>query len=328
MTAHAKTLGFGHGAIDYKLKDWGLSRQRYWGTPIPIIHCPACGVVPVPDEDLPVVLPADAPLDRGQGSPLERVESFVNVDCPRCGVAARRETDTMDTFVDSSWYYLRYLSPNDATVPFSKIEGDAWSPVDLYIGGVEHAVLHLLYFRFFCRALRDLRLLSVDEPTRGLLTQGMVTKDGAKMSKSKGNTVDPDEMVERYGADTTRLFVLFAAPPCAISNWDERGVEGCARFLGRVWKLIEGEASSLPPVEAGSGTPGRRCPSPWPSCTARSTRPCAVSPGTSRNVCNSTPRSLLSWSSPTPATPRARRFRSWRRASTAGCTAWHSSAWR
>ena len=262
MTAHAKMLGFGHGAIDYKLKDWGLSRQRYWGTPIPIIHCPACGVVPVPDEDLPVVLPADAPLDRGQGSPLERVESFVNVDCPRCGVAARRETDTMDTFVDSSWYYLRYLSSNDATVPFSKIEGDAWSPVDLYIGGVEHAVLHLLYFRFFCRALRDLGLLSVDEPTRGLLTQGMVTKDGAKMSKSKGNTVDPDEMVERYGADTTRLFVLFAAPPVRDLEWDERGVEGCARFLGRVWKLIEGEASSLPSVEAGFGDAGPSLPEP------------------------------------------------------------------
>lgn len=254
LVATAREGGFGEAAVDYKLKDWGVSRQRYWGTPIPVVHCPECGVVPVPEEELPVVLPEDVELGDSHGSPLAGVEEFVHATCPRCDGEARRETDTMDTFVDSSWYYLRYISPRHEEGPFDPREAARWLPVDLYIGGIEHAVLHLLYFRFFCRALRDLGLLQVDEPVARLLTQGMVTRDGAKMSKSKGNVVDPDEIVERYGADTTRLFVLFAAPPVRDLEWDERGIEGCHRFLNRVWNLVDGAKEQLQGVDdSGAG---------------------------------------------------------------------------
>ena len=255
MIADAQAGGFGGDAVDYKLKDWGISRQRYWGTPIPMIHCRVCGTVPVPEENLPVLLPEDVELAGTVGSALAGVEQFVKVDCPQCGAAARRETDTMDTFVDSSWYYLRYISPQHATAPFDPEEAAAWMPVDLYIGGVEHAVLHLLYYRFFCKAMRDLGLLSIAEPASRQLSQGMVTKDGAKMSKSRGNVVDPDTMVKRVGADTIRLFVLFAAPPVRDLEWDEHGIEGCSRFLNRVWTLVDGNTESLRDVEiTASGT--------------------------------------------------------------------------
>ncbi|HEY2773617.1 MAG TPA: leucine--tRNA ligase [Candidatus Binatia bacterium] len=237
----AETLenaGNGTRKVHYRLRDWGISRQRYWGTPIPVIHCGACGIVPVPEKDLPVELPADAPLLEGGASPLPSLDSWVNVDCPRCGGAARRETDTMDTFVESSWYFLRYTSPRDSDAPFDRQQLERWLPVDQYIGGVEHAVLHLLYSRFFTRVLRDLGWIALDEPFTNLLTQGMVIKDGAKMSKSKGNVVDPDELVQEYGADTARLFSMFAAPPEKDLDWSERGVEGSHRFLSRVWRLV------------------------------------------------------------------------------------------
>jgi len=245
MVEDAALGGFGAAAIDYKIKDWGISRQRYWGTPIPVIYCDACGVVPVPEDELPVELPEEVELSGEGGSPLARVESFVNVDCPACGAPARRETDTMDTFVDSSWYYLRYLSPHDADAPFARSAADSWLPVDIYIGGITHAVLHLLYFRFFCKAMADLGLLSAREPVTRLLTQGMVQLGGSAMSKSKGNVVDPDLMVSYYGADATRLFTLFAAPPERSFEWKEGGIEGCARFLNRTWTLIHQSLAGL-----------------------------------------------------------------------------------
>jgi len=229
--------GAGRRKTHYRLRDWGISRQRYWGTPIPIVYCDACGTVPVPESDLPVLLPEDVDFRAEGGSPLARSPRFVETRCPSCGAAARRETDTMDTFVDSSWYFLRYASrPGDR--PVDPAEADAWLPVDQYIGGIEHAVLHLLYSRFFTRVIRDLGLIHVDEPFRNLLTQGMVIKDGAKMSKSKGNVVDPDELIERYGADTARVFSLFAAPPEKDLEWSDQGVEGAHRFLHRVWALV------------------------------------------------------------------------------------------
>ena len=288
VTALLLEKGSGREAVTYRLRDWGISRQRYWGCPIPIVYCEGCGTVPVPLEELPVILPEDIELTGKGLSPLD-VESFVKTKCPECAGPARRETDTMDTFVDSSWYFLRYLSPKDEASPFDKEDASFWLPVDQYIGGIEHAVMHLLYARFFTKAMRDLGLVDCDEPFKNLLTQGMVCMEtlrcpehgyllpeeakggkcaecgkaaqvGAveKMSKSKKNTVDPDGIIERYGADTTRLFSLFAAPPERDLDWNIEGVEGSYRFLGRVWRLImdnievlKGAAPYKPSKDAG-----------------------------------------------------------------------------
>ncbi|MBU5614437.1 leucine--tRNA ligase [Geomonas azotofigens] len=230
--------GIGKKTVNFRLRDWGISRQRYWGNPIPVINCDLCGVVPVPEADLPVVLPMDAEFTGEGGNPLARVDSFTTCTCPQCGEAARRETDTMDTFVQSSWYFLRYCSPKFTSGPLDREQVEHWMPVDQYIGGIEHAVLHLLYARFFTKVLRDLGYCNVDEPFSNLLTQGMVIKDGAKMSKSKGNVVDPNALIERYGADTARLFSLFAAPPEKDLDWSDQGVDGSYRFLNRVWRLV------------------------------------------------------------------------------------------
>jgi leucyl-tRNA synthetase len=233
-----ETRGIGKGTVNYRLRDWGISRQRYWGAPIPVIYCDACGIVPVPDDALPVLLPEDVSLTGEGGSPLATHEAFVRTTCPACGAPARRETDTMDTFVESSWYFLRYASRDRENKVFDPGEVEYWMSVDQYIGGIEHAVMHLLYSRFYTKVLRDLGLISLDEPFRNLLTQGMVIKDGAKMSKSKGNVVDPDFLIRKYGADTARLFSLFAAPPEKDLEWSHQGVEGAHRFLHRVWRLV------------------------------------------------------------------------------------------
>lgn len=230
--------GYGKKSVNYRLRDWGISRQRYWGTPIPIVYCDGCGIVPVPEDQLPVILPMDVEITGKGGSPLAGVESFIEAECPRCGGPARRETDTMDTFVDSSWYFLRYCSPNVNDKPIDMKAARYWMPVDQYIGGIEHAVLHLLYARFFTKVMRDLGLTEVNEPFSNLLTQGMVIKDGAKMSKSKGNIVSPNYLIDKYGADTARLFSLFAAPPEKDLEWSDQGVEGAFRFLGKLWNLI------------------------------------------------------------------------------------------
>lgn len=237
--------GKGKKTVNFRLRDWGVSRQRYWGSPIPIIYCDCCGVVPVPDQDLPVVLPHDVHFTGEGGSPLATMESFTKVDCPQCGKPARRETDTMDTFVESSWYFLRYCCPDFEGGMLDKARAQYWMSVDQYIGGIEHAVLHLLYARFFTKVMRDLGYVDVDEPFTNLLTQGMVIKDGAKMSKSKGNVVDPDALIKRYGADTARLFSLFAAPPEKDLDWNEQGVDGCYRFLNRVWKLVHEQLEAV-----------------------------------------------------------------------------------
>ncbi|MGD0521883.1 MAG: leucine--tRNA ligase [Terracidiphilus sp.] len=229
--------GFGNGTVTFRLKDWGVSRQRYWGTPIPMIHCEKDGLVQVPDEQLPVVLPEQIEITQQGGSPLSRVPEFVHTTCPKCGGAARRETDTMDTFVDSSWYFYRYTDAKNTNAPFDSAVARHWFPIDQYIGGVEHAILHLIYSRFWTRVMRDMGLVVNDEPARRLFTQGMVIKDGAKMSKSKGNVVSPDDMVARYGADATRMYALFAAPPDRDLDWQEDGVAGVSRFLARVWRL-------------------------------------------------------------------------------------------
>jgi len=230
--------GIGKATINYRLRDWGVSRQRYWGTPIPVIHCSDCGIVPAPEDQLPIELPLDAQLgDNGQ-SPLHSLESFYKTSCPKCGADARRDTDTLDTFVCSSWYFYRYTSPRLEQTPFSKENSDYWMPIDQYVGGIEHAILHLLYSRFFNLVLNDLGLTKAPEPFSHLLAQGMVIKDGAKMSKSKGNVVDPDEIISAYGADTARIFILFAAPPVKDLEWSDQGVEGCSRFLKRVWRIF------------------------------------------------------------------------------------------
>ncbi|MDX1985027.1 MAG: leucine--tRNA ligase, partial [Bryobacteraceae bacterium] len=238
MAEHAKSNGFGEAAITFRIKDWGVSRQRYWGTPIPMIHCPKCGLVPVPEKDLPVVLPLDIAITGKGRSPLENVPEFMNVECPQCGAAARRESDTMDTFVDSSWYFYRYLDAHNSTAPFDSKRAAQWFPIDQYIGGVTHAILHLIYSRFWTKVMRDIGIIPNDEPTRNLFTQGMVLKDGSAMSKSKGNVVDPDDMTEKYGSDTCRLFVLFAAPPERDMDWQESSVEGQFRFLSRVYRFV------------------------------------------------------------------------------------------
>ncbi len=232
------SMGKGGQTINYRIRDWGISRQRYWGAPIPVIHCQECGVVPVRDEDLPVVLPVDIEFPKSGRSPLPDLDWWVNVTCPKCGGPARRETDTMDTFVESSWYFDRYACPRYDEGIIDPATDQYWLPVDQYIGGIEHAILHLLYSRFFTKVLRDMKIKKWDEPFMNLLTQGMVIKDGAKMSKSKGNVVDPEELIDRYGADTVRLFCLFAAPPERDLEWTSEGVEGSYRFIGRVWNLV------------------------------------------------------------------------------------------
>lgn len=247
--------GAGEGAVVYRLRDWGISRQRYWGAPIPVVYCRKCGVVPVPEDQLPVILPTDANLLSEGRSPLPELASFVNVKCPQCGADAKRETDTMDTFIDSSWYYHRFTSPRCETAPASKEEINYWMPVDKYIGGIEHAILHLLYARFFNKFCRDLGILTADEPFANLLTQGMVIKDGAKMSKSKGNVVDPDEIMKKYGADTARVFMLFASPPERDLEWDDSGIEGSHRFVTRVHKLFLKWAPELKDFKKTGGEP-------------------------------------------------------------------------
>jgi leucyl-tRNA synthetase len=244
--------GKGRREVHYRLRDWGVSRQRYWGCPIPIINCPGCGAVPVPEGGLPVVLPEEVAFE-GVGSPLQRMPEFYETSCPRCGGAAQRETDTFDTFFESSWYYARYCGP-DSDRAMVDAQADYWLPVDQYIGGIEHAVLHLLYARFFHKLMRDFALVKGDEPFTRLLTQGMVLKDGAKMSKSKGNTVDPQALIEHYGADTVRLFVIFAAPPEQSLEWSDSAVEGAYRFLRRLWRQVHGHVSS------GHGTPAVEAP--------------------------------------------------------------------
>jgi len=243
--------GRGASRVRYRLRDWLISRQRYWGTPIPVINCPSCGPLPVPEDDLPVLLPAGVSFSGKQQSPLADHAEFLKVRCPSCAGAAQRETDTMDTFFCSSWYYVRYTDPKQDKLPFSREEAAYWLPVDQYIGGIEHAVLHLLYSRFFTKFLFDQGMLTVREPFQRLLAQGMVYKDGAKMSKSKGNVVTPDEIIDRYGADTGRLFILFAAPPEKDLDWNDQGVEGCYRFLRRVWRLFR-QHGDLFPSAAGA----------------------------------------------------------------------------
>ena len=235
ISGYLEKRGQGKATVNWHLRDWGISRQRYWGTPIPMIHCEKCGEVPVKEKDLPVALPTDLKLTGTGEAPLSKSPEFMKTTCPSCGAPAQREAETMDTFVDSSWYFARYLSPGDNARPFERNSADAWLPVDIYVGGPEHAVMHLLYFRFFTKVMRDMGLLGISEPVTRLVTQGIVYKDGNKMSKSRGNVVSPDDMVATYGADTARLFSLFAAPPEKDMEWSDAGVEGSARFINRLW---------------------------------------------------------------------------------------------
>ena len=253
MAADAYARGFGRRETVFRLKDWGVSRQRYWGTPIPVVYCPKDGMVPVPDADLPVVLPPNPNLTGEGDSPLLTTPEFVNTTCPKCGGPARRETDTMDTFVDSSWYFYRYCDPQNAHAPYDSAKVKYWFPIDQYIGGITHAILHLLYSRFWCKVMRDLRLIEHSEPAARLFTQGMVLKGGTAMSKSKGNVVGAHEMADKYGADTGRLYTLFAAPPEKDLEWSEESIDGAWRFLNRVFRVVERHASSLRNVKAGGG---------------------------------------------------------------------------
>jgi leucyl-tRNA synthetase len=259
MTAHAQEKGFGRGSVTYRLKDWLISRQRYWGTPIPIVYCDKDGAQGVPDDQLPVVLPKDAPFTGEGGNPLEKVPAFVQARCPRCGGPARRETDTMDTFVDSSWYFYRYLSPHKDDGPFDAAAMRYWFPIDLYVGGTEHAILHLVYSRFWTKVMRDLGLVHFDEPVVRLFPQGMVHKDGEVMSKSKGNTVAPDTVIRAYGADTLRLYILSVAPPEMAMEWTDANIEGERRLIARVWRLVDRHAGAL------AGEKGRPLPSDLPA---------------------------------------------------------------
>jgi len=243
-----ESKGLGCRSVNFRLRDWGVSRQRYWGAPIPVINCASCGAVPVPDEQLPVILPTDVAF-QGVGSPIKDMPTFYETTCPSCNAPAIRETDTFDTFMESSWYYARYASANNGEAMLDQ-EANHWLEVDQYVGGIEHAILHLLYARFFHKLMRDAGLVSSDEPFKRLLTQGMVLKDGAKMSKSRGNTVDPQALIDRYGADTVRLFSMFAAPPEQSLEWSDSGVEGAHRFIKRLWRLVhefEG-AAEIPPA--------------------------------------------------------------------------------
>jgi leucyl-tRNA synthetase len=238
MTEKAEAESFGKAAVTFRIKDWGISRQRYWGTPIPVIYCPNCGMVPVPESELPVVLPLKVPIGGKGRSPLENVPEFMNVRCPKCGETARRESDTMDTFIDSSWYFYRYCDPHNSSAPFDSKKIAYWFPIDQYIGGVEHAILHLIYSRFWTKMMRDLGLITNSEPTTRLFTQGMVVKDGAKMSKSRGNVVSADEMIQRFGADTGRVFELFATSPEREMDWTDAGANGAYNFISRVYKFV------------------------------------------------------------------------------------------
>jgi leucyl-tRNA synthetase len=259
MTEHAEKHGFGKATVTYRLKDWGISRQRYWGTPIPMLYCEKDGIVPVPEKDLPVLLPENVDITLAGGSPLGRVPEFVNATCPKCGGPARRETDTMDTFVDSSWYFYRYIDAHNDRAPFDSKISQYWFPIDQYIGGVEHAILHLIYSRFWTKFMRDMGLVSNDEPVERLFTQGMIIKDGAKMSKSLGNIVSPDDMVARYGADSTRMYTLFATSPDRELDWQDEGVAGIQRFLARLYRVVSepGEPSA---VSSGTNPNQRRGP--------------------------------------------------------------------
>jgi leucyl-tRNA synthetase len=257
MAEHAQAQAFGKPTVTYRLKDWGISRQRYWGTPIPMLYCEKDGIVPVPEQDLPVILPEKVDITLTGGSPLGRVPEFLNTTCPKCSGPARRETDTMDTFVDSSWYFYRYTDAQNDRAPFERDTASYWFPIDQYIGGVEHAILHLIYSRFWTKVMRDLGLVQNDEPVERLFTQGMVIKDGAKMSKSLGNVVSPDEMVARYGADAARLYSLFAAPPDRDLDWQDTGIEGIQRFLGRVYRFVLRNAN---PQARATGSDGNLSP--------------------------------------------------------------------
>ena len=245
ITEKAVKEGFGGFKTQYRLRDWLISRQRYWGAPIPVVYCDKCGIQPVPEDQLPVLLPKDVDFKVVGKSPILTSPTFTETTCPVCGGKARRETDTMDTFICSSWYYMRFADAKNSEKPFDKKLVDKWLPVDQYVGGIEHAILHLLYSRFFTKALKDLGLVGFDEPFKNLLTQGMVLKDGSKMSKSKGNTVDPDEIFENYGADTARLFILSDSPPARDFDWSDAGVEGCYKFLNRVWRLVASNADDV-----------------------------------------------------------------------------------
>jgi leucyl-tRNA synthetase len=252
MAAYAKEHGFGKPTVTYRLKDWGVSRQRYWGTPIPMLYCEKDGIVPVPEKDLPVLLPENVDITLTGASPLALVPEFVNATCPKCGGPARRETDTMDTFVDSSWYFYRYTDACNSEAPFASDTANYWFPINQYIGGVEHAILHLIYSRFWTKFMRDLGMIRTDEPAERLFTQGMVIKDGAKMSKNLGNVVSPDDMVARYGADSARLYTLFAAPPDRDLDWQDSGIEGIQRFLARVYRYVMRNASAAHSASGGS----------------------------------------------------------------------------
>jgi leucyl-tRNA synthetase len=265
MSARAAEKGFGKSTVTFRLKDWGISRQRYWGTPIPMVYCDKDGVVPVAEKDLPVILPDNVPITLAGGSPLMNVPSFLNTVCPKCGGPARRETDTMDTFVDSSWYFYRYADAKNDQAPFDSAKIVYWFPIDQYIGGVEHAILHLIYSRFWTKFMRDMGLVTNDEPVARLFTQGMVIKDGTKMSKSFGNVVSPDEMIAQYGADATRMYSLFAAPPERDLDWQESGIEGIQRFLGRVYRFYarntvdtRAETGQAPSLQTESLSPQAR----------------------------------------------------------------------
>ncbi len=253
MSHYAELHGFGKATVTFRLKDWGISRQRYWGTPIPMIYCPDCGIVPVPEKDLPVLLPENVEITLAGGSPLGNVPEFVNVKCPKCGGPGRRETDTMDTFVDSSWYFYRYTDPTLSDKPLDSDTVGYWFPIDQYIGGVEHAILHLIYSRFWTKAMRDMGVVRNSEPAERLFTQGMVIKGGAKMSKSLGNVVSPDDMVARYGADSTRMYTLFGGPPDRDLDWQDAGVEGISRFLSKVYRFVARNAKPEDPAWRTSG---------------------------------------------------------------------------